>query len=242
MALYDSVRALYELAFPGEDALFTDALFAAYFPDNVRVILAGDTPVSMLFSIPYPAVMEGETVEARYLYGVATHPAHRGKGYARQLIQAEAARFPVFLRPMSASLFAFYETAGLVPFSPIAVSKGAALLSDGAEMPQVLTPAAYLAMRDALAPAAYCRMTEAFLAVAATTGGMVACGDACALYDRAGDTILFKEWWGDTAAVPHVAAALGAARYELRVPHSGGVPFGVMRGLSPATVFLAAMD
>lgn len=242
MTLYEGVRSLYEGAFAGEDARFTDALFRAYFPHALRTIEADGKPVSMLFSIPYPVVIGERVLDARYLYGVATDPAYRGRGYAKALIEREAREHPVFLRPMSEGLFAFYRGAGLCPFSPIATSEGTARAATGLAAPQALTAEAYLALRDGRAPHAHCRMTEQFLGVATTTGGMLSCGDAIALYDREGDTVLFKEWWGDTAIAPHVAAALGATRYTLRVPDGRGTPFGVMQGLPQDAVFLAAMD
>lgn len=243
MSLYEKARALYEGAFAGEDAQFTDALFDAYFPQALRVVIENGQPVSMLFSIPYPVVIAGKPQTAHYLYGVATDPAHRGKGHARALIAAEAARYPVFLRPMSESLFDFYARAGMKPFSPITVTHGDAAASAALPTPRALTPAAYLALRDELAPMPHCRMTEAFLRVAVTTGGTVGLGaDCAALYDRVGDTVIFKEWWGNADFAPHMAAYLGAARYELRRFCADGVPFGVMSGLPQETLFLAAMD
>lgn len=243
MSLYKEARALYESAFAGEDPCFTDALFDAYFPHALRVICKEGKPVSMLFSIPYPVIMEGKTVEAHYLYGVATDSCHRGRGYATALIEAEARQYPVFLRPMSESLFDFYQRAGMVSFSPITVSRGNAAWQAEVPAPLSLTPSAYLAVRDALAPVPHCRMTEEFLRVAVTTGGMVGVENICAaLFDRTGDTVIFKEWWGNADFAPHIAAYLGAAHYELRRCAAEGTPFGVMRGLPQNTVFLAAMD
>ena len=77
MSLYEQARALYEGAFVGEDQGFTDALFAAYFPHAFRAIFVDEKPVSMLFSIPYPVIINGRSVTAHYLYGVATDPQHR---------------------------------------------------------------------------------------------------------------------------------------------------------------------
>ena len=243
MSLYEQARALYEGAFVGEDQGFTDALFAAYFPHAFRAIFVDEKPVSMLFSIPYPVIIEGKAVTAHYLYGVATDPQHRGKGYAKALVEAEAEQYPVFLRPMSQSLFDFYGRAGMKPFSPISVTHGIAATNRTCLAPRLFTPTEYLALRDALAPTPHCRMTEAFLGVAATTGGMVGIENTCAaLFDCVGDTVIFKEWWGSADFAPHVAAYLGAARYELRAPSADGTPFGVMRGLPQNTVFLAAMD
>ena len=239
--LYRECRALYEAGFPGESEAFTDALFDAYFPDCVRMISCGGEVASMLFSIPYPVQSACGVIDARYLYGVVTHPAHRGKGLARELIAREAASHPVFLRPMQPSLFDFYARAGLLPFSPIKTLFG--LAGSAAPGCRMLTPGGYLALRDRFATAPVCRMTGEFLGLALVTGGLAAYGEqAAALYDREGDTVIFKEWWGDPDFAPRLAAFLSAARYELRLPHPDGEPFGVMSGLSQDTVFLAAMD
>ena len=238
---YAACRALYETAFPGELDAFTDALFALCYPRYLRVIEDRGTVASMLFSIPYPVQTQNGVCDARYLYAIATHPAHRGKGYARELIAREAAEHPVFLRPMQPSLFDFYARAGLKPFSPIRVEHGKATGEAGSA--RMLSPDEYLAARDALSPPPCCRMTADFLRLAQVTGGMA--GDpavAVALFDRAQDLVIFKEWWGDTDFAPRLAAFLGAARYELRLPDPDGSPFGMMAGLPDDTLFLAAMD
>ena len=238
---YAACRALYELAFPGEADAFTDALFALCYPHDLRVIEVQGEVASMLFSIPYPVQTASGVCQARYLYAIATHPRHRGKGYARELIAREAACSPVFLRPMQPSLFDFYARAGLRAFSPIRIDCGVAA-GDG-EGARMLSPDEYLAARDALAPLPCARMTADFLTLAQVTGGMA--GDperAVALYDRADDLVIFKEWWGDADFAPRLASFLGAKRYELRVPDPAGTPFGMMAGVPSDTLFLAAMD
>ena len=233
-------RALYMQAFAGEEPAFCDALFSAYYPRHVVTATEEGRVASMLFSIPYPIVL-GETVcEARYLYGIATHPDLRGRGHARRLIAAEAAAHPVFLRPMTPSLFRFYEKAGLSPFSPLAFLRGDA--ADGALSVRHLTPAQYLEARDARLRPPFARMSERFLSLVCSYGGLIEAEGALALYDTVGDTVTFKEWWGDPEIAPRLAAKLGAAHYELRSPAPDGAPFGMMAGLPPETVFLAAMD
>lgn len=233
--------ALYNLAFPGEPEAFTMALFDRYFPEHIRVIEEGGAVASMLFSIPYPILFESGMREARYLYAIATHPDHRGKGLAKRLIAAEAARYSVFLRPMSEGLFDFYSKAGLSPVSPLVEQEGDAAAPDGTE--RRLTKAAYLAARDALAPLPTCRPTEDFLSLYEQGGGFVAAGDlAVALYERHGDKIWFKEYWGDPVFAPRLAAFLGGKRYLLRRYDPQGVPFGMAYGVPAEVAFLAAMD
>ena len=238
---YAACRALYDLAFPGETEKFTEALFALCYPRYLRVIEVQGEIASMLFSIPYPVQMQNGRCDARYLYAIATHPAHRGKGYARELIAREATEHPVFLRPMQPSLFDFYARADLKPFSPIRIERGAAA-SESVDA-VLLSAREYSAARERLAPLPCCCMSEEFLSLAQITGGTVSIPDrVLALYDRAEDLVIFKEWWGDADFAPRLAAFLGASHYELRLPDPNGTPFGMMSGLPAQTLFLAAMD
>lgn len=238
--LYNACRALYDTAFPGEPEAFTKALFDRYFPHCLRVIQEGEQPVAMLFSVPYPLATPSGITEAHYLYAVATHPDHRGKGLAKQLLQQEAARYPVFLRPMTPSLFDFYEKAGFKPLSPIRTQRGeAAPNGDGCRL---LTPQEYLARRDSVAPMPRCCPTSDFLSLYETGGGFVETEGALALYEKNGKEILFKEYWGDPVSAPRLAAFLGGERFELRRYDKDGTPFGMGAGMPYEAAFLAALD
>lgn len=238
--LYDACRALYDAAFPGEPETFTKAMFDRYFPHCLRVIREGDQPTAMLFSIPYPLVTASGVTEAHYLYAVATHPDHRGKGLARRLLQEEAARYPVFLRPMTPSLFDFYEKVGFRPLSPLGIRAGEA--APNGEGCRLLTPQEYLDRRDAIAPLPHCRPTLDFLSLYAHDGGFVETEGALALYEKSGEAILFKEYWGDPVFAPRMAAFLGGARFELRQRDENGTPFGMGASMPYEAAFLAALD
>ncbi len=240
--LYTAALQLWHEAFPGEDKAFTSALFDLGFPDHFRYIEAEGELVCMLFALPYPIVTQAGTVDARYLYAVATAKAHRGKGYAKQLIaKLMAEPYPVFLRPMSPSLFDFYRAAGLSPLSPHGDYCGFA--QKGEVTLRHLTPEEYLVVREQYLTPPFARMTPAFLSLAYLDGGAVTDGASFAgLFEHRGELVLFKEWWGDTALAPAAAAALGAKRFCVRFPLEGGAPFGMGHGLDPQTVFLAALD
>lgn len=241
MELLSQCRALYEQAFPGEDPAFTDALFSKYFPDCIRVIKVDNAVASMLFSIPYPTQMGNTLQQSRYLYGVATAPEHRSRGYARQLIQKEMEQGPVFLRPMSESLFDYYARVGLTPFSPVCEQTGVKNTPLGCE--RELTACEYLQRRDAVAPRPHVRPTEEFLSLYRNGGGFVCAGkQALALYEWHGERILFKEYWGDPTLAGALTAFLGGSEYTLRRADAGGTPFGVCSGVDPKAVFLAALD
>ena len=241
----DSFRAdciaLYQIAFPGEPEAFTTALFDRFYPECIRTVCENGKPISMLFALPYPLVTADGVREARYLYAVATHPDHRGKGLAARLLREEAARYPVFLRPMTPSLFDFYKKIGFTPISPLLEREATAAPDNG--RCRLLSKAAYSAARAALAPLPTCAPTETFLSLYEAEGGFVTCGaEAIALYERQGALILFKEFWGDPALAPHMAGFLGGEQLKLRYRHADGTPFGVGIGIPADAAFLAALD
>lgn len=241
--LYKLSRALYDEAFPGEDERFTGALFALGFPTHLVAMGEGKDLASMLFALPYDIVTEDGVQKAHYLYAVATAKAHRGKGYAKKLLRRVAERgTPVFLRPMSPSLFDFYKSAGFTPFSPYREWEGAAEDGDLAGF-AALSKEEYLAARDGFLQPPYCRMTADFLSLSFSLGGAVGLdGRFAALFERSGDTVLFKEWWGDATLAPQAAKFLGATDFVARTPDKNGTPFGVGIGIPAGTVFLAALD
>lgn len=242
--LYTAARSLYLEAFEGESPAFADALFAMGFPQHLVAIGDRGKLVSMLFALPYPIVTGEGVREAYYVYAVATAREYRGKGYAKRLLAEVASRGkPVFLRPMSPSLFDFYKSAGFTPFSPFEECEGEAF-ANGTALPFThLTPDGYLAARDGLLDAPYCRMTREFLALAFRYGGAISLGTRfAALYERHGATVLFKECLGDRSLLPDAAAFLDATRYHARFPDKSGTPFGVGIDVPDGCTFLAALD
>ena len=241
--LQRACRALYEQAF-GVSGAFDDALFAHAMPACLRVIAEGDTPKSMLFSIPYAIETENGIVDARYLYAVATDPAFRSQGLATRLLREVIAEgLPVFLRPVAPSLFDFYAAAGLVPVSPVKTERGAA---DAACAPlsfAALSPTEYLAARRAFLLPPYAVPTPEFLSLGYLGGGALEiAGEFVAFYEKHDSEVLFKEWLGPTHFAPRAAAFLGAATYELRTPCPEGTPFGMAANCPEGLTFLIALD
>ncbi|MBQ3483527.1 MAG: GNAT family N-acetyltransferase [Clostridia bacterium] len=235
-------RALYETAFPDEDAAFLDTLFACYAPECLRVKRVGGNVASMLFSIPYPIQTKDGVLDARYLYAVATAPEYRGQGLARALLAEEMARgLPVFLRPMQPSLFDFYRRAGLVPFAPYRTVSGQA--GGVVEGLCELDANGYRAARARFLNEPYCQPTADYLHLAFPTGGAVGeAGVFCALYEYVDSRLCIKELLGDPKNAPRVAAFLGAERFEARVPDANGEPFAVGAGVPSDASFLLALD
>jgi len=235
-------RALYETCFPDEDAAFLDTLFAVYAPDCLRVKTVDGAVASMLFSLPYPIQTASGSVDARYLYAVATAPEFRGQGHARDLITEEMKKgLPVFLRPMQPALFEFYRHVGLTPFAPYRTVSGQA----GGEVEGLceLDANGYRAARASFLKEPYCHPTAEYLHLAFPTGGAVGEeGVFCALYEYVDSRLCIKELLGDPANAPRVAAYLGAERFEARFPDPDGEPFAVCAGVPLDASFLLALD
>ena len=245
--LYKGCRALFDTAFPGEDKAWCDALFAWAVPEFLRVISTDDGVRAMLLALPYDIVCaDGSKRAAKYLYAVATDPACRGQGLAtRLLLQVAAEGAPVFLRPMRASLFDFYKKAG---FSPVSFYKelGGKSTPTDEQFPH-LTAEEYLAVRAQFLRLPYAVPHKEFLSLGYRFGGAVyKAGCFAAFYEQEGDEVRFKEWLGDTAYAPLVAASLGAAYYKLRIPcaenEAGATPFGMAVGCPAELCFLIALD
>ena len=239
-----AMRELWALAF-GDSGPYVDNFFHNYYrPERMIVLEENGLVRAMTAWFDTTFVLPGEEeARAAYLYAVATAKAHRGKGYAKKLLRRVAERgTPVFLRPMSPSLFDFYKSAGFTPFSPYREWEGAAEDGDLAGF-AALSKEEYLAARDGFLQPPYCRMTADFLSLSFSLGGAVGLdGRFAALFERSGDTVLFKEWWGDATLAPQAAKFLGATDFVARTPDKNGTPFGVGIGIPAGTVFLAALD
>ena len=143
---------------------------------------------------------------------------------------------------MSDSLFDFYKTAGFQPFSPHREWEGLAEKGDLSGFTH-LTPEEYLLARDGFLKPPYCRMTPEFLSLSFSIGGAVGlAGRLAALYERDGETILYKEVWGDPDLLPLATKFLGGFFFTARMPDKNGKPFGVGIGIPEGTAFLAALD
>lgn len=102
-------RKIYMQVF-GDDAEFTDELFKNCFKYCKTLKLDGKI-VSMLFLLPCELINNGLAEDAFYIYGVATLPEYRGKGYMRELIEKviSSINAPIFLRPVNSGITKFYE-------------------------------------------------------------------------------------------------------------------------------------
>ena len=109
----------YQLLFQqifSEDAQFCERIFAHRL-DKVFDKREGEKIASFLFAIPFTARVLGKNYQAVYVYGVATVPEARGKGYMKEIFQKMEDFFGndidfYYLVPANETLFCMYEKLG----------------------------------------------------------------------------------------------------------------------------------
>lgn len=212
------LRALWQEAFGDTDA-FLDSFFATgYSPERCHFIEENSVPVSALYW--FDCELNGQKLA--YLYAVATDEKHRGKGFARRLMEEtheilkEQGYAGAILVPGGKDLFAMYEKLGyhtVTTVSEFAAQQGSTPADltpiDAAEFSKLRRQ--YLLGGGVIQEGAalnflqtYCRFYagEDFLLAAAEADGVL----------RA------QELLGNTAAVPGILQTLGYENGTFRTP------------------------
>lgn len=210
------MHAIWSTAFPGDTAEQRDLFFATVPTDRCLIAEVNGVPVSMVYSLP--ATLGEQRLQ--YIYAAATLPEYRGRGIFGELLRfaLEIAKgegcVGSFLHPAEPSLAAYYARFGYRAWTFCERVSGEA----GAAVPVArLSPEAY--SRRAVPPYALTWPTE-LLCYAAQSGAAYAVGDAVALCETVGDTLLVKEWSGGDPA--GLCAALGCSRYKWVRPTASG--------------------
>lgn len=95
-----------------EDTKFVEILFNEFY-DNLEFLKVKGDIVSILFKIPCDAFVAGESKNAYYLYGVATHKDFQGKGYIKRLMENSLNDNALYIvKPINDDVVAFYEKMG----------------------------------------------------------------------------------------------------------------------------------
>ncbi len=105
-------REIYNAAF-GDSGEFDDILFDA-FQNNIELLENGNGVATMLFKLPCSIIKNKISLDAFYIYAVATKSSEQRKGYAGKLLEkvyGEGSEV-LFLKPVNASLIKFYEANG----------------------------------------------------------------------------------------------------------------------------------
>lgn len=82
--------------------------------ENMLVIHADGKPVSMASFLPVQVTINGEKIDARYVYAVATLPEYRRRGYASEMIKYASEKYqePLILQPAEEALEKYYASLG----------------------------------------------------------------------------------------------------------------------------------
>ena len=196
--------------------------FCSYFsPDRYHCITEKDIPVSALYW--FDCALNGS--KFAYIYAVATLKSHRGKGYARQLLEQtreiliQKGYAGAILVPANEGLFSFYGQAGFLPATTIAEFSCA-----WGDIPTPLTrisAAEYGHLRKAYLPANSVLQEGAVLDFLGTQGQFYK-GDAFLLAASIEkDMLTAQELLGDATAAPGILRALNIPKGRFRTPGEG---------------------
>lgn len=124
MMIKENCIEIYKKAF-GEDMPFTQRLFDICF-NNCRYVLYENEVASFCFLLPCRLVNERESIDAFYVFAVATKEELRGRGFMKKLftqIENET-NLPLILRPANENLMALYSKLGFEKSTANALNKG----------------------------------------------------------------------------------------------------------------------
>ena len=224
----DSLRALWKTVFGDTDAFLDNFFRIAYSPDRCRFIEENGDAICVLYW--FDCSYSGGKLA--YIYAVATHPQHRGKGLASQLLQQTHEQLKqmgyagAVLKPAK-GLFPFYKRLGYVTSGFIRrfYEKASTVPTDLTE----LTPEAYGRRRQAFLPPDAIIQDGITLDFLHSYASFYAAGDAlvCALPQEG---VIF-EYLGNPHSAPGILAALGIS--EAEIPTVGQeIPFSMFRPLN----------
>lgn len=231
------LKALWEECFPD------DAEYAGFFFENIfklssaRVCEVDGKCVAMIHVFPRILRTPAGKMGAKYIYGVGTTKAFRGRGIAGRMLQREAEACDVLLLiPQSESLFAFYEKYG---FDELAKVKKEAVTPAGnteirraAERDIPFMNEVYeTALGDTVFTERDAATWRLLMAEYEFFGGgfKVFRGGYCAYYEHNGK-LFVAEFFSNGAAPSEVAGGFGR---ECTVITSGGeTPLAVMKPVS----------
>lgn len=188
---------------------------------------------------------EGKTVKAAYLYGMGTHPEHRGKGFAAQLLNyadfyLRGKRDCVVTMPATDALHQFYAKFGFSECFPLMEGEVTPRAPMEGETSLPLDAAGYDSLRERLLAGhhhvSYGSLTGLQEKLCAFSGGSLLALNVngthgCAAVERWGDTALCKELLIAPEALDGAAALVAQAVYaeKLILRRPGSFPCGGLK-------------
>ena len=219
----DSLKSLWKTVFGDSDA-FIDSFFRiAYSPDRCRYIEEDGNAVCALYW--FDCSFEGGKLA--YIYAVATHPQHRGKGLASRLMLQthdhlkQLGYAGAVLKPAN-GLFPFYERLGYVTSGFI--RRFDALSNTEHARIQEVSAAEYGRLRRTFLPKNSIIQEDITLEFLLTFARFYASQDALFCISR--EVPLFLEYLGNPNSASGILAALGI--HEATIPTFGNeIPFAM---------------
>lgn len=237
------LKQLWQLAF-GDSMAVIDLFFTTgYAPCRCRCVTAEGQPAAALYWLD--AACRGQKMA--YLYAVATHPAHQGRGLCRRLMEdthvllKNLGYTAALLVPGEPGLRNMYAKMGYRSCGGIREFSAAA----GIPIPlEQLSREEYTLLRRKYLPEGGVLQEEESLLYLETFAQFYA-GSDFLLAAAPADTCLHgMELLGDTSAAPGILAALGCQTGTFRTP--GEEPFAMYHPLTedahPPTYFGLALD
>lgn len=231
------LQELFRLCF-GDGPECSGLYFNKYYRPEEFLVLREEDELRAMAGLLNVTLTEpgGRTVKAAYLYGMGTHPEHRGKGFAGQLLNyadfyLHGKRDCLVTMPAEPSLHTFYRKFGFCECFPLLEGEVTPRAVREGETSLPLDAAGYDALRERLLAeryhVSYGALTGLQESLCAFSGGSLLSLNVngvpgCAAVERWGDTALCKELLiapgALEGALALAAQAVYAKRFVLRRP------------------------
>lgn len=220
--LIPGLRGLWKLVFGDEDA-FLDLYFrAAFRPERCLCATEGTGVTGALYWLPCG--------DLAYIYAVATHPDHRGKGICRSLMEEAHRRIRAqgyagaILYPQEAGLRAMYRKLGYC--HETAVRELRCAPGGEAVALEQISGEAYFEARKALLPPRSVAQGSPFPELTESLRFYRGAGSLLAAVPD-GEKLVAPEYLGPEEMAPGILAALGCREGIFRCP-GDGLPFAMV--------------
>ena len=226
----DQLKKIWHLAF-GDGMEFIELFFrTAYSPDRCLYLTEEGQITAALYWLD--CTYKGQ--KQAYIYAVATHPDHRGKGLCRQLMEkthsllAEQGYHAALLRPADGSLRRMYQKMGYRSITCVSEFECPA----GTAVPiRRIDAAEFARLRGVYLPEGGVTQEGVSLTYLASYAQLYAGEDFLLAGIRDDDTFFGLELLGSRDAAPGILSALGYEKGSFRCP-GGEIPFGMFLPLA----------
>lgn len=240
-----ALRQLWKTVF-GDSDEFLDRFFAlAFAPDRCLCLWEEGVLAGMVHWLP----CEAPPHRFGYIYAVATHPDHRGKGICRRLMERAHALLPAqgydgaLLYPQEEGLREMYRKMGYE--TTTFLEEGICSPGAAAVTLEPLSPEAYFGLRPQYLPEESVLQDEPFRSLLAADFRFYR-GPGCLLTARLEENHLnCPEFLGDPSVLPGILRTLGAPFARYRRPGST-LPFAMFcplgQDIRPPAYFAFALE